>query len=128
MDRTQRIFRGSVWPKGIEAGARRSVAAALAAILSLAIAAGCHHETEDEYLNAGDTAMQKTQLTEAENNYKQAANLAPNDIRVHVALGNLYGFERKPGQARAEFMRVIELAPANAPAHSALGGIYESQG
>ena len=128
MDRTHRIFRESVSPRCFDTRIGRPLAVALAAIFTLVIAAGCHHETEDEYLSAGDTAMQKTQLAEAEQNYKQAASLAPNDIRVHVALGNLYGFERKPAQARAEFMRVVELAPANAPAHSALGGIYESEG
>jgi Flp pilus assembly protein TadD len=128
MNRTHRTFNKSASPRCSETGPARRMAVAVAAILALAVAAGCHHESEDEYLSAGDAAMQKTQLAEAEQNYKQAASLAPNDIRVHVALGNLYGFERKPAQARAEFMRVIELAPANAPAHSALGGIYESQG
>lgn len=101
--------------------------AAAAAILGAGLMAGCHHESADDYLSAGDAALQKTELPQAEQNYQAAAKAAPNDPRVHVALGNLYVFEQKPTLAQAEFMRVLELEPANAAAHSALGGLYESQ-
>lgn len=104
---------------------RLSIAAA--AVLALALMAGCRGPSADDYLSAGDAAMQKTQLPQAEQNYQAAAKAAPNDPRVHVALGNLYVFEQKPALAQAEFMRVLELEPANAAAHSALGGLYESQ-
>ena len=89
--------------------------------------AGCHHETVDDYLAAGDAAMQKTELPQAEQNYQAAAKAAPNDPRVHIALGNLYVFEQKPTLAQVEFMRVLELQPDNVAAHSALGGLYESE-
>ena len=105
----------------------RTLILAAAAALGVALVSGCHHETVDEYLNAGDTAMQKTELPQAEQNYQAAAKAAPNDPRVHVALGNLYVFEQKPTLAQVEFMRVLELEPNNAAAHSALGGLYESQ-
>jgi tetratricopeptide (TPR) repeat protein len=101
-------------------------AAWAAAVLALGLMTGCHHETADEYLAAGDTAMQKTELPQAEQNYQAAAKAAPDDPRVHVALGNLYVFEQKPALAQTEFMRVLELTPGNAAAHSALGGLYES--
>ncbi len=105
----------------------RTLALAAAAALAVALAGGCHHETVDEYLNAGDEAMQKTELPQAEQNYQAAAKAAPDDPRVHVALGNLYVFEQKPTLAQVEFMRVLELQPDNVAAHSALGGLYESQ-
>jgi Flp pilus assembly protein TadD len=100
---------------------------AAAAILGVALIGGCHHETVDEYLAAGDSAMQKTELPQAEQNYQAAAKAAPNDPRVHIALGNLYVFEQKPTLAQVEFMRVLELQPNNVAAHSALGGLYESE-
>jgi len=121
MERQQGTF-----PIFIRIGARR-IAVAAAMALSVGLMAGCHHETVEDYLNAGDTAMQKTELSQAEQNYQAAAKAAPDDPRVHVALGNLYVFEQKPTLAQAEFMRVLELEPANAAAHSALGGLYESQ-
>lgn len=106
----------------------RTLVLAAVAIAGVGLMAGCHHQSVDEYLSAGDAAMQKTELPQAEQNYQAAAKAAPNDPRVHVALGNLYVFEQKPALAQAEFMRVLELEPANATAHSALGGLYESQG
>ncbi|HVB81166.1 MAG TPA: tetratricopeptide repeat protein [Candidatus Binataceae bacterium] len=109
-------------------GRVRALAFAAAAALSVGLLAGCHHgESVGDYLSAGDAAMQKTELPQAEQNYQAAVRAAPNDPRAHVALGNLYVFEQKPALAQGEFMRVLELEPANAAAHSALGGLYESQ-
>ena len=105
----------------------RTLMLAAAAALGVALVGGCHHETVDEYLAAGDAAMQKTELPQAEQNYQAAAKAAPNDPRVHIALGNLYVFEQKPTLAQVEFMRVLELQPDNVAAHSALGGLYESE-
>jgi tetratricopeptide (TPR) repeat protein len=114
-------------PAFISSKLPRALALAAAAALGLGLAAGCHHESVSDYLAAGDAAMQNSQLPVAEQNYQAAAKAAPNDPRVHVALGNLYDFEQKPTLAQAEFMRVLELQPYNAAAHSALGGLYESE-
>ncbi len=105
----------------------RALALGAAAAFSVGLIAGCHGKSVNDYLSDGNAAMQKTELPQAEQSYQAAAKAAPNDPRVHVALGNLYVFEQKPTLAQAEFMRVLELEPANAAAHSALGGIYESQ-
>jgi tetratricopeptide (TPR) repeat protein len=101
-----------------------SIVAAGAMIL---IVAGCHHKTADDYLAEGDTDMQQTKLADAEKAYQQAAAIAPNDPRVHIALGNLYVFEHKPDDAQVEFMRVIEIDPKNAATHVALGNLYNDQ-
>lgn len=124
MERKRRTFPNLVCSEFICA---RTLALAAAAVLGIALMAGCHGESVNDYLDAGDAAMQKTQLPQAEMNYQAAAKAAPNDPRVHIALGNLYVFEQKPTLAQTEFMRVLELQPANAAAHSALGGLYESQ-
>ncbi len=119
MERKQRTFLRKV--------RARALALSVAAALGIGLIAGCHGESASDYLSAGDAAMQKGQLPQAEQNYQAAAKAAPNDPRVHVALGNLYLFEQKPTLAQSEFMKVLELEPANAVAHSALGEIYESQ-
>ncbi len=135
MERKQRTFPGFIRPEFISprfVGSRlvcaRPLALAAAAALSLGLIAGCHGESVNDYLSAGDAAMQNTQLPQAEQNYQAAAKAAPDDPGVHVALGNLFVFEQKPTLARPEFMRVLELQPGNAAAHSALGGLYESEG
>ena len=101
---------------------------AVAAAIGVGLLAGCRGKSVNDYLSEGDAAMQKTDLPQAEQSYQAAAKAAPDDSRVHVALGNLYVFEQKPTLAQTEFMRVLELEPANPAAHSALGGLYESAG
>ena len=71
--------------------------------------------------------MAAQKLDEAEGDYKQAIDLAPNDARPHAALGNLYLLEHKDPAAQAEFMRMLELDPKNAAAHVALGNLYNEQ-
>jgi len=101
--------------------------AIVAAGAMILIGTGCHHKTADDYLAAGDAAMQSTKLSEAETDYQEAAKLAPNDPRVHIALGNLYVFEHKPSDAQIEFMKVLEIDPKNAATHVALGNLYNDQ-
>jgi tetratricopeptide (TPR) repeat protein len=91
------------------------------------IAAGCHHQTADDYLAEGDAAMQSTKLADAEKDYQEAVRMAPNDPRTHIALGNLYIFEHKEADAQIEFMKVLEIDPKNAATHVALGNLYNEQ-
>lgn len=102
-------------------------AAAIAAGATILILAGCHHKTADDFLAEGDTDMQTTKLADAETAYQEAVKLAPNDPRVHIALGNLYVFEHKSGEAQIEFMKVLEIDPKNAATHVALGNLYSDQ-
>ena len=119
MERKQRTFLRNV--------RARALALSAAAALGMGLIAGCHGQSASDYLSDGDAAMQKGQLPQAEQNYQAAAKAAPNDPRVHVALGNLYFVEQKPTLAQSEFMKVLELEPSNTVAHSALGGVYEAQ-
>ena len=96
------------------------------AAIALTLSA-CHKKSADDYISAGDSAVQAQKLDEAEGDYKQAIDLAPNDPRPHAALGNLYVLEHKAPAAQAEFMRVLELDPKNAAAHMALGNLYNEQ-
>ena len=96
---------------------------ALAVLLSV----GCNRKGAADYLTAGDQAMQNTRLAEAENDYQQAAKIAPNDARPHLALGSLYIFEHKPPQAESELMKALELEPGDAKAHAMLANTYTAQ-
>jgi tetratricopeptide (TPR) repeat protein len=99
--------------------------AALAA-LSLVFSA-CHRKTAEDYIAEGDAGMQATKLPEAEKAYLEAVKLAPTDPRTHIALGNLYVFEHKPGPAQIEYLKVLETEPKNGPTHVALGNLYMDQ-
>ncbi|MGD0073707.1 MAG: tetratricopeptide repeat protein [Candidatus Binataceae bacterium] len=72
--------------------------------------------------------MKQNQLTVAEQNYSAAAKIAPDDIRVHIALGNLYTAQHNADAARQEFMQAVTLDPKSAQAHGGLGTFYLSQG
>jgi tetratricopeptide (TPR) repeat protein len=96
----------------------------LAAVLSVLLMAGCGHKSADDYLKAGDLAMQSSGFSQAEADYEQAVQLAPNDPRTHVALANAYIAEKKPDQARAELMKALDLDLKNPAAHAALGDLY----
>jgi tetratricopeptide (TPR) repeat protein len=98
-----------------------------AALAAAALVAGCHHKSVDDFLAAGDAAMQTNQLADAETDYNDAVKAAPNDPRTHIALGNLYIFEHKTSPAQVEFMKVLDLDPKNAATHIALGNLYMDQ-
>jgi tetratricopeptide (TPR) repeat protein len=93
-------------------------------LTALLVVVGCSHNSVDDYLTRGDQAMQNTRLAEAESDYQQAANVAPNDARPHVALGSLYVFEHKPQQAEAELIKALTLDPTNVKAHATLASAY----
>ena len=97
--------------------------------LALALlTAGCQRKSADDYLAAGDQALQHDQLATAEQNYNSAVKIAPSDPRIHIALGNLYVAEHNADAAKQEFMRAVELDPKNMRAHLGLGKFYLDQG
>jgi tetratricopeptide (TPR) repeat protein len=104
------------------------IAARIVTIAAIALLlAGCHKQTADDFISAGDNAAKAQKFDEAEGDYKQAIDAAPNDPRPHFALGNLYVSEHKEPAAQTEFMRVLELDPKNAAANKALGDLYDHQ-
>jgi tetratricopeptide (TPR) repeat protein len=97
------------------------------AAIGLSLSA-CHKQSAADFISAGDSAVQAQKLEEAEGDYKQAIDSAPNDARPHAALGNLYVLEKKQAAAQTEFMRALELDPKDAAMHMALGNLYNEQG
>lgn len=98
-----------------------------AVVIMMLLGSGCQRKGVEDYLRMGDQAMGEGKLTDAERDYQSAVEKATDDPRTHIALGNLYVFEQKPGPAQLEFMKVLELDPRNAPAHAALARLYSSQ-
>jgi tetratricopeptide (TPR) repeat protein len=100
----------------------------IVALLAGAAITGCTHKSPEGYIQAGDQARQNAQLAEAEVDYLGAIKAAPDNANAHLALGNLYAFEKKFDAARAEFVKALEIAPKDASAHAAIGGAYSDQG
>lgn len=88
---------------------------------------GCGYKSVEDYLAAGDQAMQSNRLVEAENDYQQAARTAPNDARPHLVLADLYILELKAPQAAAESMKALELDPNDPRIHATLATAYSAQ-
>jgi len=110
------------------AGSMRSAAPVVCvAVIMMLLGSGCQRKGVDDYLRMGDQAMRDGKLTDAERYYQSAVQEATDDPRTHIALGNLYVLEQKPGPAQLEFMKVLDLDPRNAPAHAALAGLYSSE-
>jgi tetratricopeptide (TPR) repeat protein len=104
------------------------MAARILTLAAIALALiGCHKQSADDLIAKGDSAAKAQQFDEAEGDYKQAVDLAPNDARPHFALGKLYLSEHKEQQAQSEFQRALELDPKNADVHKALGDLYNEQ-
>jgi tetratricopeptide (TPR) repeat protein len=96
-------------------------------VLAVLFSMGCNRKGVSDYLTAGDEAMQNTRLAEAEVDYQQAAKIAPNDARPHLALGGLYIFEHKLPQAESELMKDLELEPGNPKTHAMLASVYSAR-
>jgi Flp pilus assembly protein TadD len=99
----------------------------LSLVLAALLSAGCHRKGASDYLAAGDEALQNTHLAEAESDYQQAAQLAPNDPHPSLALGSLYLFEHKPREAQAQLMKALQLEPNNPKTHAMLARAYSTQ-
>src|SRR6266849_3422138 len=101
-----------------------SIALSLALVL---LSSGCEHKSVDSYLAAGDQAMQSTRLADAETAYQGAAKLAPDDPRVHVALGNVYGSQSQMGLAEAQDRAAVALDPAKTSYRLTLGTVLQKE-
>lgn len=58
----------------------------------------------------------------------EAAQLAPEDYKVHRQLGKAYAHLNQLQKAGAELEKAVELAPENAPVHFMLAQVYRRQG
>ena len=96
-------------------------------LLMFLLYAGCDRKSVDDYLRAGDQAMQSDRLNEAESDYRQAAQIAPDDARPHLVLADLYILEVKAPQAEAEATKALQLDPKDPRTHAALATAYMAQ-
>jgi len=68
----------------------------------------------EELLRSADRAEGENRLSDAEQFYRQALTIVPNEPALHARLADLLGKENKKDEAEAERKRVEELTPRRA--------------
>lgn len=80
------------------------------------------------FLQLGNAAERRGDLQEAEEAYKKAIDLTPEDPFSWVDLGRISLQARKLDEALQQFRTVLQLDPRMAEAHNNIGKIYELKG
>jgi tetratricopeptide (TPR) repeat protein len=87
---------------------------------------------EDRYaplfIELGKVLARRDRNDEAIRTYLRAAELEPNNYRIHHALGLLHGRVGDAPRAAAAFRRAVELEPRHAPSAVGLGSLLLGQG
>ena len=88
-------------------------------------AVGTNTDVEDA-IEAGNNARDRKppDYVEAERAYKLASQLAPNDERAFLGLGNIYLDQQRNEEAMASYRKATELNPKSAAAFENLGYAY----
>jgi len=80
------------------------------------------------YLNLGSLLVDSGRAEEGLPDLVEAAKLAPEDFRMHRALGKAYEHLNQHALARAELEEAVALAPGDAPVHFMLAQVYRKLG
>jgi tetratricopeptide (TPR) repeat protein len=85
---------------------------------------------EEVRLDSGSGQLYQAQgkFPQAEDSYKKAIELQPQNSDAYVGLGQLYEAQDKFSQAEDSYKKAIELKPRNNGAYVGLGRLYEAQG
>lgn len=80
------------------------------------------------YLNLGSLLVDNEKASESLGYLREAVSLAPQDFRMHRALGKAFAHLNQPVQAREELEKAVKLAPNDAPVHFMLAQVYRKLG
>src|SRR5690606_37885647 len=78
------------------------------------------------YAARGDTAFQQRLFDDAVLDYSCAIQLAPDTAGYHNDRGNAYYWLQRDVEARADYMRVLELDPEAGYAYNNVANLYAS--
>ena len=81
-----------------------------------------------EHFNLGVIYAKEGNLPAAEEQLQRAAEVAPDEPRVHLELGKVLARGGKTGEAIASYRRAAELEPGNATTFHVLGILYKRMG
>ncbi len=81
----------------------------------------------DALYTLGDAYLALDRYDEALAAYQKAAAVAPQDLRQHLAKGNVYYWQGDTEQAAAEYLAWAKAAPADPAPHMLLGLVYAGE-
>lgn len=118
-------------PKKSFAAARQPVGPKTRLVLiclgaALAVGPGCHRETLQDYMAAGEKAARENRFDVAVQSYTQAIKLQPKSAEAHLALAALFSRQRQWNQAEEQYRAAVALDPANAGTRLALASVLQS--
>lgn len=105
-----------------------------AAAVAICTAAILHAQSPDpdrairSYLEAGESALKRGQLEEAENDFRKIRAMQPANLRAHVNLGVIYMREKKWDNALDELRTAEKLAPQIPGIRFDIGLVYYREG
>jgi len=67
----------------------------------------------DVFVNQGDAAAKRKDWPAAENEYRQAVEMYPNNARLRVKLGDVLSQQKKWSEAETEYAAAVRLEPQN---------------
>jgi tetratricopeptide (TPR) repeat protein len=79
------------------------------------------------YVSSGYSYLGQGEYAKAEESFKKALEINPNNDGVYVTLGLCYQEQKKYALAEESFKKAIELNPKNSFAYSFLGDFYRKQ-
>lgn len=85
-------------------------------------------KSAEPYIDLGSLLLQQNQNEQAVAYLRQAAELAPEEVRARERLGTAYFRLDDFSNAQAQLEKAVELAPNNAAVHYLLGQTYRKQG
>lgn len=95
---------------------------------AIAWQAGAAHPSEQPLLDLGLLLTDRNELNEALSLLQEAEALAPQDSKVHTALGKLRARRQEYPEAQREFEQALAAEPNNAALHFQLGQVYRKEG
>lgn len=81
----------------------------------------------EEYISRGTEALQRSQYSEAIENFTKVVELKPGHAEAYYDRGNAYGGQGEYDRAIQDLTKAIELNPDYAEAYALRGGIYNIQ-
>lgn len=82
-----------------------------AAVLAVALTAGCGGQRSEQYRQEGETYFNLQKYGEAEEAFQNALQADPDNMRALLGLGKAQAALGKPDEARASYGEIIETAP-----------------
>jgi tetratricopeptide (TPR) repeat protein len=105
---------------------RRSIAAALLVLAAVSLVSGCGKSPEEKrnaYLESAKDYMEKGKLAEAAIQYQNALQIAPDDAKTLVSLGEVQLKLNRPQEAYASFSKASKTDPGNIKAREYLASM-----